>query len=110
MKNNWWKILGVLLIIYSFIVGMLVPLKTGIETAMPQSAKTGETVTLQVTGYNANYTDPAAELRAWLKMDSVTAIQAQELKAIGHNQLAATFTLPAFLPTSRKVQDFSLIL
>lgn len=107
---NWWKILSVVLIIYSFVAGMLVPLKTGIETALPQSAKTGATVTLQVTGYNTNYSDPAADLRAWLKMDSVTAIQAQQIKAVSNNQAAVTFALPQFLPTNRKVQDFSLIL
>lgn len=110
MKNNWWKILGVTLIIYSFIAGLLVPLKTGIENATPSSAKTGETVTLQISGYNSNYTAPASNLRAWLKMDSVNAISAQTIKAASNNQLAATFIIPSYLPTQRKVQDFTLIL
>ncbi|MEL7021360.1 MAG: cytochrome c biogenesis protein [Bacteroidota bacterium] len=110
MKNAWWKLLGVVLIIYSFVAGMLVPLKTGIETATPQSARTGETVDLQVKGYNAHYMDAGSSLRAWLKMDSTTAIAAKQITPTGDNQVVVTFDMPTYLPTARKVQDFALIL
>ncbi|HFA48805.1 MAG TPA: cytochrome c assembly protein [Bacteroidetes bacterium] len=109
MKKNWWKILAVLLIVYSFAMGLLTPLRTGISGASPRSVKAGQTFTMQVQGYNSYFTQSKNELRAWLKMDSAHAIAADKIEVLNDRDLNLTFELPAYLPTSRKVQNFTLI-
>lgn len=110
MKNNWWKILGVLLIIYSFIVGLLVPLRTGISDVTPASIKTGQQVTLAVEGYNSFYTSAKEELKAWLKMDGDYVLAASGLTVQDDRNIAVQFDIPSYLPTKRKVQAFTLII
>ncbi|MEO1262562.1 MAG: cytochrome c biogenesis protein CcsA [Bacteroidota bacterium] len=109
MKNNWWKILGVLLIVYSFVVGMLVPLRTGISDASPASFKAGQDVTIKVEGYNSFYRKVPEELKAWLKMEGNNALAATKIEVINDRELNVDFSIPAYLPTKRKVQAFTLI-
>lgn len=109
-KISWWKWLGVALILYTFTAGMLVPLQHGIVEVTPRSARTGEQVTLELTGYNSNYDQQSESLKAWLKLDDEKAIGARSIEVLGPRRLAIGFDLPAYLPVDRRVQDFSLIL
>ena len=109
MKKNWWKVLGVLILIYVFIAGMVVPLTPGISRVSPSSARTGEQLRLQVTGYNTQFT-AGQGLQAWLKMDDERALSAQEVAVADDRQLELLFELPPYLPTGKKVQDFTLVL
>ena len=110
MKKNWWKALGVVIVLYTFFMGLLTPLKTGILEANPASVRTGQEVTLDVKGYNSFYTQAQNELRAWLKMDNKKALAAKRIEVIGDREVRLTFDIPAALPVEKKVQDFTLIL
>jgi len=55
MKRHYWKILGVLILAYTFVAGLLVPLKPGILEIKPQSIRSGTNVAFQVMGYNTQY-------------------------------------------------------
>jgi heme exporter protein C len=110
MKKNWWKILGVLLVVYSLVMGLLTPLKTGILDARPASVKSGGEISLAVKGYNSFYTKTPNEIRAWLKMDNERALAAKRVEVQGDRDLTATFDLPQYLPVNQKVQDFTLII
>ncbi len=110
MSKSWWKILGVILIIYSFVVGMLVPLRTGISDASPASFKVGNSIEIEVEGYNSFYKQSENELRAWLKLDSIRALAASAIRVNSDRKLTLSFEIPAFLPSSKKVQDFTLII
>jgi heme exporter protein C len=109
MKKNWWKALGVFLLIYVFIAGMTVPLTPGIVSVSPSSVRTGEQITLDITGYNSNYltTD---NIVAWLKMDDEKAIKASAIAIQNPRQLSLTFSIPEYLPINKKVQDFALVI
>ena len=48
----WWKTLSVVLIIYTLITGLLVPLKSGIQHAEPAYARTKQEVNVRFYGYN----------------------------------------------------------
>jgi len=109
MLKHWWKILGVLLVLYTLIVGMIVPLKPGIPSVSPSNGKTGETITLQIEGYNTHFQE-AKNLRAWLKMDGEKTLLADKLTASASNALKATFTIPKYLPSDKKVVDFALVI
>lgn len=110
LRQSWWKILGVILLIYTFIAGMLVPLKPGILDVDPSSARTGESIALDVTGYNTRFTRDAAGLRAWLKMDAERVLSASKVEVRGDRSLELVFQIPAYLPVGEKVKDFSLII
>lgn len=110
MKNNWWKTLGVLLILYSLLMGLLTPLRTGIVEASPKSANAGETFELNVTGYNSFYTENMDELRAWLKLDSIRALTASNVNVLNDRELALTFKVPSHLPSDREVQYATLLI
>jgi len=91
MKKHWWKIIGVLLVLYTLIIGMIVPLKPGIPEVSPSNGQTGSSITLKVQGYNTHYTE-AKELRAWLKMDQERSLIADNITVQSSNELEATFS------------------
>lgn len=99
-----------IILLYVFIVGMLVPLKPGIIEVQPTSIRAGDEVTLRVHGYNSRYTQAQGELRAWLKLDNEKALQARRVTVNNDTLLEAEFSIPSYLPVGRRVQDFALIL
>lgn len=95
----WWKALSVILLLYALSAGMLVPLKPGITHVQPATARTGQTITLQVNGYNSFYTrSPVDSFRVWLEYDSVHALAGKQVRILSDTLLEATFQLPPTLP------------
>ncbi|MBK8879949.1 MAG: hypothetical protein IPN74_15830 [Haliscomenobacter sp.] len=56
--QTWWKALGVVLLVYTFIAGLLIPLKPGISSVHPSNATAGEEVILEIKGYNTFSPNP----------------------------------------------------
>ena len=110
IKKNWWKILGVAILIYAFVAGFLVPLKTGILKVDPQSVRTGDDLVLSVTGYNSFYTQSSDQIRAWLKMDAEKALVAKQIEVHSDRDLTLHFDIPDYLPAPQKVVDFTLLI
>ncbi len=110
MKKNWWKVLGVIILLYVFTAGLLVPLKTGISDISPQVFKTGQRAELHVTGYNSHYTRAEGQLRAWLKADTEHAIAAIAIDVLDDRQLKIAFEIPKALPNEASMVDCSLII
>lgn len=100
MKNIWWKILSIFILLYVIVIGMLVPLKPGIEKVSVNKATVGDTLVLGITGYNTAF-DLAKSNRLWLKIDSAHAIQAKSSLTENATSIKATFVIPAFLPTAK---------
>jgi heme exporter protein C len=95
----WWKITSVILVLYAITAGLLVPLKPGITHVSPETAKTGQTLVLQLHGYNSFYsTSEIAGIRVWLEYDSLNAILGKNLRVLSDTTLEATFTIPNDLP------------
>lgn len=117
MRSNWWKFLGILLLIYTVVVGMSVPLKPGIEGIHSQSIgkggndtlsiRSGETHVFQIMGYNTNYLDN--DNSAWLKLDSIGAVKASKFSAINDNEANIEITIPEVFPFRDTFQSLSLI-
>ncbi|MBX2893126.1 MAG: cytochrome c biogenesis protein CcsA [Saprospiraceae bacterium] len=98
-KIAWWKIASIALVIYSIVAGMLVPLKPGLTYVSPETAKTGQTLTLRMHGYNSFYTrSDVSDIRVWLQYDSLHALRGQSLHVLSDTVLAATFVFPNDLP------------
>lgn len=109
MRKYWWKILGVFLIIYTFTMGLLVPLKPGIYDFDPGSMVAGKNYSLEIIGYNTFYTKAKDPVRVWLKYDSLHALAAQNVKVLDDRKLVASFNLPKYLPSNDGVGVTSLI-
>lgn len=110
MRKNWWKILGVAIMVYVFVAGLLVPLKPGITKVSPGSAKTGEVLELAVLGYNSSFSELSSQQKAWLKLDNTYLLEATNIAVEDERNLKLTFAIPQFLPVAVRVQDFALIL
>ncbi|MBK7408231.1 MAG: cytochrome c biogenesis protein CcsA [Saprospirales bacterium] len=106
--KHGWKLLGVVILIYTFIVGLLVPLKSGILEVSPQSVQPGRNISFRVLGYNTHYL--SGEIRAWLKMDEEYTLASSQILIQNDRELKVIFGIPRFLPTADKVQDFTLLL
>lgn len=97
IKQHWWKILAVIILLYVFFVGLLTPLSQGITSTFPTVANTGKSVTLKIEGYNTFFTQ--GENTSWLKLDAENAVCSKEIKVVNDNNLEITFQLPNTLPT-----------
>lgn len=94
MKQNWWKILGVLLWIYVLIAGFLVPLKPGVYDISPRSVKSGESIAIHIEGYNTNFKKGDMGLAGFLKIDSVSGIKASAIDIVDERNMVAKFDIP----------------
>ena len=114
MHRHWWKFLGLLLVCYGLVAGMLVPLKPNLASVSPRSAKLGELVTLDVVGYNTNFADKGEAggmVEAWLIGGDSTdlSLRAQAVEILDNRRARFTFQLPAYLPDpEREKKSLSL--
>lgn len=99
----WWKILSVVLITYTLIAGLLVPLKPGITHVYPETTQTGHDLRLTLYGYNSFYTaSPNEDIRVWLQLDENQAVQGVNVKALNDTTLEATFSIPRTLSDAKR--------
>ena len=110
VQGSWWKALSVLIMLYVFTAGLLVPLRPGIVGVDPVSFETGSSIKVQVTGYNTHFEKGKDTLRAWLKMDEERSLAAHSIAVKNDQVMSLEFELPEYLPTSDTVKDFALIL
>lgn len=109
LRQSWWKIIGVTLVLYSLVAGLLVPLKPGIYSVVPNNFKAGQPVELTITGYNTNYKGATEDMRIWLKLDSVNTLYSNSYKVVSDNTFTANFDIPTHFPSKDKIENFSLI-
>ena len=100
MKINqwWWKILGIVLMFYTVLVGMLTPLKPGIVNINPQRFDAGGTMVLTVSGYN-NHFDEAEDNRAYLRVGDNHFLGDVGSEVIDYNNIQFSFDIPEVLPS-----------
>ncbi|MEP7195820.1 MAG: cytochrome c biogenesis protein CcsA [Saprospiraceae bacterium] len=103
----WWKILGVLLFTYVLTRGLLTPLKPGIEDVSPNRAQAGKSLSLNIIGYNTNYTK--GKNTVYIKNIDSFYITSQAVQVIDDQRLNAQFSIPLFLPTKQSLSQFSII-
>jgi len=108
MRSAWWKILGVLILLYVIIAGMCTPMKPGFTgDVVPFLHKSGSLAEFSVTGYNTHFTE--ADTKAWLKLDSTSLLEIKEIKATSDNQATFKVQLPQYLPTKDSTLDATLL-
>ncbi|TNE48352.1 MAG: cytochrome c assembly protein [Bacteroidetes bacterium] len=107
----WWKILSVVLLVYVFLTGLLVPLKSGIETVEPAAAHTGREITIRFYGYNTFFEKSAeSPIRVWLYYDSQYALSASSFTVVNDTILDARFNMPVNLPEGKQTVYLNAII
>ncbi|MDZ7880327.1 MAG: cytochrome c biogenesis protein CcsA [Saprospiraceae bacterium] len=122
MKKHWWKALGALLIIYTLIMGLSIPMKPALvdqDNRTITAVKSGESVTLQATGYNTFFTKNP-KIKAWLTIidsirnreerPNVYPIAATKITVADDTHLEAAFDVPAFLPINTRLIEANLVI
>ncbi len=109
INGIWWKASGIIIFLYVLIGGMLVPLGPGVTAITPSNAVAGDTVVLEISGYNTHFTD-AQNCNAWLKLDSNHLIKAYSIRSLSQKKLKAAFVLPDSFPSVAQVYTLSLVL
>jgi heme exporter protein C len=109
VKKHWWKIIGVLVVGYSLVAGLVVPLKPGVIGVHPKSATAGDSLRVEVIGYNTHFEGGKRDLELWLKGDTTFFVGGQEVSIMDDNLLEVSFVIPEVLPFEREVVDLSLL-
>ena len=102
----WWKVLGVGLILYSFMAGLLIPLGQGVVRLSPQVARAGDRVQIEILGYNSHYI--SGETEAWLRLTERHGLKASEVQVHDRRRLTAVFDMPSALPGNDTINTTSL--
>lgn len=108
MRLSWWKYLGMALILYAVLFGMLVPLKPGLVSLERNSYDADQPMEVIVNGYNTSFSHQSEKTRAWLKLDDGSILQASSTQAINDNRLRLNFE-PHPVPSSEKIITATVI-
>jgi heme exporter protein C len=105
-----WKWVSIIILVYVFIAGWVVPLKPGIIEVLPDRAVAGKQLTLNIKGYNTYFSSGNDQVRAWLRLKGDTVIQSQHIEVKDDRNLMATFYIPSVFPIQQDAYPLSLIL
>ena len=105
-----WKWASIVLLVYVFIAGWLVPLKPGIIRVAPERAIAGENLVLDITGYNSSYSLDPSTLRIWLSLSGDTVLQATQVKTLDDRHLQASFYIPSVFPQRQDAYPLALVI
>jgi len=89
---NWWKYLGVILMLYTIVIGILVPIKSGILDYDNGVAVVGQEFDITVEAYNTHY--KTSETKAYLLFPDDRLLKAKKVSAANDAQLTAFFDIP----------------
>lgn len=93
MKKNWWKYLGALLVLYSVVMGLSVPLGPGILNVGPSELKQGQANTIEITGYRTHFRDEQGSLKVWIQHGK-EKICANKIIVNNNENIAVIFEVP----------------
>lgn len=93
MKHWWWKVLAVLLLLYTVIVGLRTPLSPSIVANSPDRISPGE-VFVTISGYNTHFSNSG--LLCWIENDS-QRVCATSVEATSDERATARFAIPTGL-------------
>ena len=108
LLKNWWKFLAILILLYTVIAGLLVPLKPGITSLDKSVFATGDEAEISVEVYNAKYGGQAP--KSYIKLDQSHWIEAKSVEAGEGRIVNVTFDIPATLPGKEKTAITTLFL
>ena len=109
--THWWKYLTLIILLYVFVAGFLIPLKPGVLSIEPIVSRTGEDVTYTIHAYNSHFDMANPEkIEAYLKLDSIHIIEANTISVVDRKTIEVRYNIPNYLPEHLQIQRATLIL
>jgi len=96
MRYWWWKIGGMLILLYVLVVSLITPLSPGVVQVSESTVKPGVNSVI-ITGYNTHFSDEN-NVRAWLENGSVE-VCATGVEVVSETEIRADFNLTGQLQT-----------
>ena len=96
MRQHWWKLLSVAILVYALLAGLLVPLKPNLVRVSPSAAMLGQTQSFELLGYNTRFGEDRGGTRAWLNVslgDSLYSLAAETVTVTDDRRATATFSV-----------------
>ena len=116
MKNyrfiykSWWKVLGLIVLLYVFIAGFWVPLRPGILSVSELQLHAGQPYSIDVTTYNGRFNNPEKQLSAYIKIDSVHITKVPYVMVTDRNKINLQGVLPNNTPGQEEWTNAVLVL
>ncbi len=96
MKKYWWKIACIILMFYTVLAGLMIPLGAGITSVSTSQAKILSEFNTTIKTYNTHFTKDHELPWAWFKNDSLRlGLRAGQIDVIDDTTLKLTFTIPS---------------
>lgn len=108
LYTRWWKWIGAVLVLFSLVAGLLVPVGPGIESYSPEEATTGETLHVTIYGYNAHFQRAEGTNQVYLRKGE-TYLCANKVNIEEEDVLTADILIPGNLPTELNNKLFDLL-
>ncbi len=114
----WWKILSVVLIIYTIFAGIRVPLKSGIIRVSPDAVTAQGAQDLTFYGYNTQFTQSTqgGAIRVWFSFDDPDSkqdsfsIEASDIRVLNDTMVQVKVVFPAQTPNGDSLYAVGLTL
>lgn len=104
LLQSWWKLLGIIIMLYVLIAGFIVPLKPGVLSIEPLEIECGSSAILHISAYNSHFNE-VKKLKAYLKIDSINQIEAADIRVLNRKELDIVFDIPSHLPDTSKTSE-----
>jgi len=108
--QRWWKVIALLLMLYTFIVGYHRPLRPGIIYVSDTVMQAGQNYNIDIQTYNAHFTDEASRLQAFLRLSDEHVLRVPYVTVTDRNHVNIKGALPAGLPKGEDMTNATLVL
>jgi heme exporter protein C len=97
LKKYWWKVLAILLLLYTFVAGLGIPMGAGIRSISPVRIGTAGLQTLTLTSYNADYQEDIRSnvFKIRLRLNKNEALCSKSVRTDTAGQILVDFEIPA---------------
>lgn len=99
-----------LILLYTFFMGLLVPLKPGLIGVEPTIIEAGKPVTFEVEGYNTNFLSEKANLDAWLVRRDGKLVVPTMIDISSETAMQLSFDVPAAEAEGPAVDTLQLVI
>lgn len=96
LLKNWWKILGLLLLAYVLLAGLLIPLGSGISDVPQPKLYSGKLSGIEVLTYNTTYESELPEhIQSRIRLNPGQVISADSVEVLSDKRLRLFFNVPS---------------
>lgn len=108
LYTRWWKWIGAVLVLFSLVAGLLVPVGPGIESYSPESASPGDELHLTIYGYNTHFGEVENTNQVYLRKGD-TYLCATDVTPDGQGTLSARIPIPPTLPSELRNKLYDIV-